>query len=89
MSFTVQISSLPAHVGAIAVRAFPEGACERSVCQIHRRAADPALAALLTQAHTPSAGSRRTATAAAAAAGGSTRQRRLQVKPPHTGDKAD
>lgn len=87
MSFTIQISSLPAYVGAIAVRAFPKGACERPVCQIHRRAADPALAALLTQAHTPSAGSRRAA-AAAAAAGGSTRQRRLQVKLPYTGDEA-
>lgn len=58
---------MPAHAGAVAVRAFPEGAGERAVCQVHRRAADPALAALLTQAHAPSAGSRRAAAAAAAA----------------------
>lgn len=51
-----QVPSVSAHAGAAAVRALPQGAGERAVRQVHRRAADPALAALLAEADASSAG---------------------------------
>jgi len=80
-----QVSPLPAHAGAAAVRALPQGAGERPVRQVHRRAAAAALAALLQEAHAAAAGAGRAAApaaataTAAAAAGPAARQRRHQV----------
>lgn len=68
-----QVPSVSAHVGAAAVRALPQGAGERAVRQVHRRAADPALAALLAEADAPSAGAGRAAAA---------QQRRREVRAP-------
>lgn len=54
---------MSAHVRAAAVRTLPQGAGERAVCQVHRRAADPALAALLPEADAPPASTGRAAAA--------------------------
>lgn len=51
------------HARTASVRTLPEGARERAVCEIYRRAADPALAALFPEADAPSASLGRAATA--------------------------
>lgn len=61
------------------VWALPKGAGECAVCQVHRRTADPALAALLPEAHALTA-SARGAAAATAATGSIPWQHHLQMR---------